>query len=136
MPTVYFNLTIGETRHECAFFSNDMTYDPFAMEEIARGSAKECVKFGEARLTPIQAAAAYAAMRCAVAEHFLTLAMTIGGFGWKKDWLPSQMRDVTDGWVKWLCATCKTFGAPVPQEEAAKRIAWVRERISNISIVG
>ena len=134
MSLVCFSFSLGDVEHNCALCVSKLTDDPRAMVEIARGSFKECVRFAEAKLTPVQAAAAYAALRCAVAEHMLTQAAAVGGVG---DQHPkAQMEEILAAQCNWLQTACDALGSPVSIEEAGKRIAWMRERIFGIHVSG
>lgn len=134
MSLVYFVFSLGGVEHNCALCASKLTDDPKAMVEIARGSFRECVRFADAKLTPVQAAAAYAALRCAVAEHMFGQAAAVGGVGAQR--VKAYMGEVVEEQCDWLQAACNTLGSPVAIDEVKKRIDWMRRRISCIRVSG
>lgn len=124
----FFNLTIGEKRFNCALFATKLSDDYDAMHDVARSAADASVNFGGAEFTPVQAAAAYAAARCAVAEFHTKQAVVIGGVSARLS--APLVEEVVRQQTDWLQSACHALGDPVSIEEAAKRLTWMRERIS------
>ena len=120
--------------HRCVVFERKLTRDAKEMIEISRGSHVAAAKFGEAELTPIQAAAAYAAARVAIVEWHTKKAALVGGI--KEDKVQPVIDDALREQVDWLQTACDLLGQPTPIEKAEKMLGWMRERITVISQIG
>lgn len=136
----YFTLTIGDVTHSCVLFTHKLTSEPEVMKEVARGSADAPAKFGEAKLTPVQAAAAYAAARFAIARRYLERAAAVGSVGgiseFGERWLERQVAKVRREQIDWLQTACDVLGEPVAIEKAAEMLDWMVERMSGFSRIG